>query len=485
MYRLATWRVHRSASRALPLVAALLFGSAIIGCETHATPRIDNLYNRAAMYHGPDRNAVIVIPGILGSRLVEGDSRRVVWGAFGGGSADPRKARNARALALPMQRSLPLRELRDDVVNDGALDRLKLALLGLPLTLDAYRQLLLTLGAGGYRDQSLGEAGAIDYGADHYTCFQFDYDWRRDNVENARRLHAFIQEKRAYVAQQLQQRLGVSNPDVRFDIVAHSMGGLVAHYYLRFGDRDLPADGSVPTPTWDGAQHVDRLIMVGTPNAGSLQALLDLAHGKEIGPLLPDYPAAVLGTMPSIYQLLPRERHEPVRSVVEDEPVRDLYSVSQWKHRRWGLADPAQDAVLQQLLPEVESSEARRAIALDHLEKCLTRARQFHAALDQPSATTPGTRLVLFAGDAIPTSAIAKLEPRSGALTAVDWWPGDGTVTRASALLDERIAAEWQPALRSPIQWDQVSFVFSNHLGMTRDPAFADNVLYELLEHPR
>ena len=67
--------------------------------------------------------------------------------------------------------------------------------MGLPITLDAYVNIMTTLGVGGYRDQQLAWAGAIDYGTDHFTCFQFDYDWRRDNVENAKRLHQFIQEK--------------------------------------------------------------------------------------------------------------------------------------------------------------------------------------------------------------------------------------------------------------------------------------------------
>jgi hypothetical protein len=30
-----------------------------------------------------------------------------------------------------------------------------------------------------------------------------------------------------------------------------------------------------------------------------------------------------------------------------------------------------------------------------------------------------------------------------------------------------------------------VTFLFTDHLGLTRDPAFADNVLYLLLEDPR
>jgi hypothetical protein len=56
---------------------------------------------------------------------------------------------------------------------------------------------------------------------------------------------------------------------------------------------------------------------------------------------------------------------------------------------------------------------------------------------------------------------------------------------RSSALMDERVASDLKTRLVSPIQWDQVLFVFSDHLGITKDPAFADNLLYFLLESPR
>jgi hypothetical protein len=84
-------------------------------------------------------------------------------------------------------------------------------------------QILAALGAGGYQDESLGLAGAVDYGSDHYTCFQFDYDWRRDNVENARRFARFVEEKRAYVQAENRRRFGDAG-ELRFDVVAHSMG---------------------------------------------------------------------------------------------------------------------------------------------------------------------------------------------------------------------------------------------------------------------
>jgi hypothetical protein len=71
---------------------------------------------------------------------------------------------------------------------------------------------------------------------------------------------------------------------------------------------------------------------------------------------------------------------------------------------------------------------------------------------------------------------------RRGRLQIDQRSPGDGTVLRSSALMDERIGGPWQPRLVSPVPWSGVLFLFSDHLGLTRDPAFTDNVLFMLLE---
>ena len=51
--------------------------------------------------------------------------------------------------------------------------------------------------------------------------------------------------------------------------------------------------------------------------------------------------------------------------------------------------------------------------------------------------------------------------------------------------MDERVGSNWMPMLKSPIRWSHVTFLFTDHIGLTRDPAFTDNVLYLLLEDPR
>lgn len=446
-------------------------------------PDLGGIYNRSAMYHGRDRNPVIVIPGILGSKLKDSAIDQVAWGVFTGTYVNPNTPEGARIAAVPMKEGVPLRELTDEIVPDGALDRVKLALFGVPLTVNAYAGILATLGAGGYRDESLGKAGAIDYGEGHFTCFQFSYDWRRDNVETAQKLHQFILEKREYVKRELEAR-GEKVDDVKFDIVAHSMGGLIARYYLMYGDADLPTDGSTPSPTWAGTKYVDKLIQIGTPNSGAVGAFVELVNGSQLAPVLPKYQPAIIGTMPAVYQLLPRMRHGQIVDAADPSKPLDVYDLKLWEEMNWGLASSKQAGLLRILLPDAPDDAARRRIALDHLRKCLDRARQFHAALDVQSKTPAGTLLALTAGDAVVTRAKLAVDRKTGKVTVVEEAPGDGTVLRSSALMDERIGREWSPHLVTPIGWSQVNFFFKNHLGLTTDPGFTDNVLYLLLEKP-
>ena len=225
-------------------IVAILF-SACTKAE-YGAPDLGGLYNRAATRVHEEGNAVIVIPGILGSKLRDSESGQLVWGAFEKDTANPETPEGARLIALPMKKGAPLSELTDNVHSDGALDIVKVSLFGLPIELNAYVNILSTLGAGGYLDEMLASnpVNDIDYGNDHFTCFQFDYDWRLDNVENAKRLDAFIEEKRAYIIEEYKKR-GIQRDEVKFDIVAHSMGGLVTRYFLRYGAEDLPEDGSV------------------------------------------------------------------------------------------------------------------------------------------------------------------------------------------------------------------------------------------------
>lgn len=448
-------------------------------------PKLGGMYSKAAQFHDGHRNPVIVIPGILGSRLTDQQTDRVLWGTVGLHAANPAYADDAQAIALPMRPAVPLSQLRDRTTADAILGDVQLTLLGFPVQVAVYHQVLRTLGIGGYRTDRSPTLDSIDYGEDHYTCFEFHYDWRRGNDENAAELAKFIREKTDYVSEIRRVRYGVVGEPIRFDIVAHSMGGLLARYYLRYGDQPLSDDGSPPALTWAGAESVETLIMVGTPNAGSVDAFKALVEGAKHNKFVPRYPAAVVGTMPAFYQLMPRPRHGAVVDCANKQPV-NLYDAQTWARYQWGLADPHEDAVVKDLLPGCDQP-TRRHVAMDHLQKSLNRARQFHMALDIPSQPPVGTSIFLIAGDAKDTNARIEVCNTNGGLEVVSQDAGDGTVLRSSALMDERLSPNisWKPRLVSPISFQNTTFLFADHIGLTSDPVFTDNVLHLLLERPR
>ena len=457
------------------------------GClSSGSSVRFDLLYSPAASHHAPDRNPIIAIPGILGSRLRDPLTGELAWGAFEPGAADPEQPAGARLIALPIDAVRALVDLRDEVVPSGVLERLHINLGVVALDIQAYAGILATLGAGGYRDEGLGLGHQVDYGKEHFTCFQFDYDWRRDNVENAKRLRDFIAEKRKYVQTQYKLHYGIDNADVKFDIAAHSMGALLTRYFLMYGGEDLPADGALPTLTWAGAQHVERVILIGPPNAGSAEALLDLVEGRRFAPLLPFYPPAVLGTFPSVYELLPRNRHRPLLWDGDAaRPVSDITDPDLWERNNWGLLDPKQAGVLKTLLPDERDAAARRAVARAFQRRALLRARAFQAALDRPAPLPKGLDLFLVAGDALNTVQQLAVNSTTGAISVHSRAPGDGTVLRTSALLDERAGGAYRPNVDTSIAFRQVLLLPEEHLELTRGAVFRDNVLFWLLEDKR
>lgn len=461
----------------MKFIATILLFCILQGCgPSRLSPDLNQIYGAAARQSHVDRNPIIVIPGILGSKLVDESSGKVAWGTFGTGAVHLESPEGIRALALPFsQDGWP----KDEIRPDGVLSQLRVSF-GYDFKFKAYSGMLAAFGLGGYIDPELTDAGALDYGKEHFTCFQFAYDWRRSCAENAALLGRFIEEKRLYVAKE-RKRLYDSDTPVKFDLVAHSMGGLVARYHLMFGERSLADDGDMHAD-WSGSRHVEKLIVVGTPNGGSVYPMKDLQAGFQLAPLLPRLPAAVIASMPSVYELLPPGPEQPLAD--ESGVPFDYYDVAEWDRRGWGMLSPTQDKTLAVLMPDIPDPAGRRRKACVQLDKLLRNARAFHRAINRPSRPPENLEIHAFAGDAMWTASRARILA-DGRVELSGWTPGDGSVTRASVLRDLRKSEEAAQRLRSPIPWEQTHFVFSDHVKMTSDPAFVDNVLHLLLEKPR
>jgi len=330
---------------------------------------------------------VVLLPGIGGSELVKGS--RVIWGWYGA------------VLLRNMLMSGPL--LRDDLLveqdspTEGSLDdgirpsRLLPDLHLLPglWKIDGYSAL----------HQFLHHSFELHPGK---NLFPFPYDWRRDNRAAAHRL-------RHLTATWLSDwRKTSGNADARLVLIAHSMGGLIARYFLE---------------VLEGWRNTRALITIGTPHAGSVNVAASLVNGIErYGVELTD----ILRRMPSLYQLL------PTYPCLEtgDSTLRTLVDAT---------------------LPGLQPRHVQSGVAFHH-----EIATAESANLAAPEYLRNKYRLFSVAGCNQPTHKSVRLRGHRLELlndTAVD---GDGTVTTRSAIppLQDDSSVRFTPARHAVLHDD-------------------------------
>jgi pimeloyl-ACP methyl ester carboxylesterase len=364
----------------ITLVFALATAGA--GCGARRTPDLGRIFAGARERQG--KRPVIVIPGILGSRMVNRRTGEVVWPSVFRSDVD--------GLSLPTTPDLAGN--RDELVAGRIVEAARLAKVAPEVYV--YHHLLRALEEfGGYRE---GDWADPPEGGDRDTFYVFAYDWRRDNVESARLLAERVEAL----------RLKLGRPDLRFNVVAHSMGGLVARYAAMYGDKDLPPEGTAPRPDWAGAGFVNKIFMFGTPNAGSAEAFAVLLEGYSVTEglrrrvrLLNKLSREDVMTAPSIYQLLPHAG--AMRFLDRDlRPLSvDLYDPAVWRRYGWTAAnDPEFRASYERGDARgQEAPTARGTLAeLDaYFDAVLARARRFHEALDARVGEAAGAPVKLFA----------------------------------------------------------------------------------------
>ncbi|MGP5073552.1 lipase/acyltransferase domain-containing protein [Arthrobacter rhombi] len=214
--------------------------------------------------------AVIVVPGIMGSELKEGE--RTVWGA-----------RSLRWYFDHWKEHQfgPLLLTEDE--REGKFGRIRpTALLSSPAffpkfgAVNPYTGLVARLRRESVNSEAIAE---------------FPYDWRLPVAQNAKLLAQFIEVHaaawRAHPA--LLEHLAVfPGTSTKVVVVAHSMGGLIARHAAE-------------------RVHVDRIVALGTPWQGSLMSLSAMSTGQL--EKLPFSAGAVRNlalSIPGMYDMLPR-----------------------------------------------------------------------------------------------------------------------------------------------------------------------------------
>ncbi|HYE13602.1 MAG TPA: hypothetical protein VD968_04075 [Pyrinomonadaceae bacterium] len=456
-----------------------------VGCGARRSPDLARVF--AGVRGREGKLPVIVIPGILGSRIVNRKTGEVVWPSALRSSVD--------GLSLPATPNLEAN--RDELVAARIVETARLARFAPEVYV--YHGLLRALeDYGGYRE---GDWDNPPEGGDRDTFYVFPYDWRRDNVETARLLVRRVEA--------LKLRLG--RPDLRFNVVAHSMGGLVARYAAMYGDRDLPAAGAAPAPDWRGSDFVNKIFMFGVPNEGSMEAFATLLEGYSVTEglrrrvrLLNKLSREDALTAPSMFQLLPHRAQ--ARFLDENlKPIDvDLYDAETWRRYGWSAAaDPEFRSAYARGEPRGQESPTHRGTLeeLDaYLSAVLDRARRFHEALDAPAGDSP-VKLFAFGGDCEETLTapvvfrdekqgrwVTLTRPRS--LKAADgrklsrrevihamYEPGDGRVTRPS-LMGLNLAGRRASAFyATPLPVAYAVFACDLHSDLQINKTLQDNAL--------
>lgn len=320
------------------------------------------------------RAPIIIIPGLTGSQLVNKNTGETVWFKTSRSKDDD--------LRLPI--SPTLSRNTDSLVPGDIIRELKIIKL-LP-EIEIYERLINALQErGGYKEGDWDAPGP-DGGTD--TFYVFPYDWRQDNVRNAQKLIRDIGE--------LKTKLG--KPDLKFNVIAHSMGGLIARYAAMYGDADLSPR---PKPTWAGAKDLDKIFLLGTPNEGSVSTISALMNGfSYFGgginlPFIRDIDQFDVFTLPSSFQLLPFDDTLIVYNDRLERIKLDPYNPRTWEEYDWAIWD---SPGFKKKMSATEQANARRFFTV-----VLGRAELFQRALSANTSAKVPVSFYLMGADCKPT----------------------------------------------------------------------------------
>jgi len=287
--------------------SVLAAGLGLAGCAALDRSRLDRLYGGLPRPAG--QPPAILIPGAFGSSLRDSGTGRELWPV----SDSQLLLGNYRGLELSIDPVTLAPDLHDEAY----------AVLRSGLGRDFYGNLISTLRQlGGYDRCRVDDGAASGAPCDLYV---YVYDFRLDNVRAAAGLGALIERIREEH----------HDPRLRVDVIAHSNGGLVARYFVRHGAR--PLAGTPIEPSFEGAQVTPPLLLIGTPNLGTMQPVLSLLRGEEIG--LRHIPPEVVATCPGIAQLMPFPNVPWLVDLQGSVIEADLHDLATWREFQWSIFD--------------------------------------------------------------------------------------------------------------------------------------------------
>jgi pimeloyl-ACP methyl ester carboxylesterase len=268
-------------------LSVLMMIVVLSGCSRHpvATP-----------HHARQvESAIIVVPGYYGTRLVRETDSSLVFISL------------TQVLFGDQTLTLPLPGFGfEGTINlqpDGILDEVRVV----PLfySIDVYGSLLARLRFSNNTSRDV---------------IPFAYDWRGDLMEAVRSLDALI------------RRLRVEGKK-DISVVAHSMGGLIVSYYLRYGTQDIDA----AVETWKGAEELKSVVLAGVPFLGVMNSFRNMNFGVTVGLNSSLLSSEAYASFPASYYTLPVADSDELLTP-ELKPLRGMIrNAEHWQQAKWGL----------------------------------------------------------------------------------------------------------------------------------------------------
>ena len=325
----------------------------LAGCASSGKrPDLARLYETQPL--DPAQPPVILIHGLMGSTLVERDTGKEYWpGGLG-------------TLAFSDYRELA--RVRDVEQRGGGLVPGDL-FYGVART-DYYEALTKALeDVGRFRRAEPGQP--VRGEDDRRRYYVLLYDWRKENIHAVRQLHELVE----------QIRRDYRDPDLPVDVLAHSNGGLIASYYLRYGPQDI-LDRNEFTPWDEGAHRIRRMVLLGTPSLGAVTSLERLQQGFKIA--LRTVPVEVLATFATPFETLPHPDSQVVFDTAGQPVPFNVYDPDAWRVRRWSVFSPEVEARVMAAAPDPETGALNMAELQGFFVHHLARAKRVQLALSAP-----------------------------------------------------------------------------------------------------
>ena len=442
----------RAAILGILAVVPLVLGPPVLGgCQLFSGNVSLSDSVRGKTFH---REAVVFVPGILGSILADAKTGSVEWVT----ATQALLPLGKPDLSLPIAGEIASRPAAPGLVSVGVLESIPVVpgLYADPI----YRPLVQAFLSMGYK------VGNCDFPRADEDFFLFGYDFRRDGVEVARRLALAIERIRDTRA----------DPNEKIAIVAHSFGGLVVRYYLMYGDRDALKPDAAP-PDGAGADGVSRVVFLGTPHHGAIGLLKFILDGYGYF-----YTGTLIGTdavlsMPSTYQVF----CEPAEDCFLDgtDRAKGLRPFRDAAGQRLNLYDP-QSWVWLGWLPDAWREGARRRF----FEESLHRGLLWWTALERPWAPPACLAMLNVGSTSHPTPGRAVLTHASDRWNlrfSLPWYSKNAN----EETLDLRIvtAGDGRVTLDSAFDYPNAERVVSTaeHDFVHHDPAVLANILLFIL----